>query len=256
MKQRFLFAILSLAVALSATAQTKQIKDLKSQKVQMERGIQQKKTELDKTRHDAVKKEQTVDFIEDQLQSRLTYIHTLECDIDTLDNRIAVLQAEYKMLTEQLEMRKQKYIQSLRSGRYSENLRNPALFILSAESFPQLYRRMRYAREFAALQKRLGIQVIEQQNLVRDKQNQLLDVKQEKTSTMREVIRQRKQLATQHSIVKTNAEQLRKRQKQIEKEVAEQQKQLNALNQKIDRLIQIEIEQARKRAEAEARKKR
>lgn len=254
--KRFVSICLCLLVAAAMMADSKKVKELKSQRSQVERGIQQKQQELNRTKHKAVKKEQTVDFIEDQLQSRLTYIHTLERDIDTLDNRIAVLQAEHKMLTEQLEMRKQKYIQSLRSGRYSENLRNPALFILSAESFPQLYRRMRYAREFAALQKRLGIQVIEQQNLVRDKQNQLLDAKQEKTSTMREVIRQRKQLATQHSIVKTNAEQLRKRQKQIEKEVSEQQKQLNALNQKIDRLIQIEIEQARKRAEAEARKKR
>lgn len=254
--KRFVSIGLCLLVATAMMADSKKVKELKNQRSQMERGIQNKKQELSRTKQKAVKKEQTVDFIEDQLQSRLTYIHTLERDIDTLDSHIAVLQEEQKVLTEQLALRKQKYIQSLRSGRYSENLRNPALFILSAKSFPQLYRRMRYAREFAALQKRLGIQVIEQQNLVRDKQNQLLDVKQEKAGAMREVIRQRKLLATQHSIAKNNALQLRKRQKEIEKEVANQQKQLNALNVKIDRLIQIEIEQARKRAEAEARKKR
>ena len=250
--KRFVSIGLCLLVATAMMADSKKVKELKNQRSQMERGIQNKKQELNRTKQKAVKKEQTVDFIEDQLQSRLTYIHTLERDIDTLDSHIAVLQEEQKVLTEQLALRKQKYIQSLRSGRYSENLRNPALFILSAKSFPQLYRRMRYAREFAALQKRLGIQVIEQQNLVRDKQNQLLDVKQEKAGAMREVIRQRKLLATQHSIAKNNALQLRKRQKEIEKEVANQQKQLNALNVKIDRLIQIEIEQARKRAEAEA----
>lgn len=254
--KRFVSIGLCLLVATAMMADSKKVKELKNQRSQMERGIQNKKQELSRTKQKAVKKEQTVDFIEDQLQSRLTYIHTLERDIDTLDSHIAVLQEEQKVLTEELALRKQKYIQSLRSGRYSENLRNPALFILSAKSFPQLYRRMRYAREFAALQKRLGIQVIEQQNLVRDKQNQLLDVKQEKAGAMREVIRQRKLLATQHSIAKNNALQLRKRQKEIEKEVANQQKQLNALNVKIDRLIQIEIEQARKRAEAEARKKR
>jgi len=254
--KRLVSICLCLLVATAMMADSKKVKELKSQRSQMERGIQQKQQELNRTKNKAVKKEQTVDFIEDQLQSRLTYIHTLERDIDTLDNRIAVLQEEQKVLTEQLAQRKKKYIQSLRSGRYSENLRNPALFILSAESFPQLYRRMRYAREFAALQRRLGIQVMEQQNLVRDKQNQLLEAKQEKTGVMHEVIRQRKQLATQHSIVKTNAEQLRKRQKEIEREVAVQQRQVNALSKKIDELIAYEIEQARKRAEAEARKKR
>lgn len=256
MKQRFLFAILSLAVALSATAQTKQIKDLKSQKVQMERGIQKKKTELDKTRHDAVKKEQTVDFIEDQLQSRLRYMQGLQRDIDTLDNRIVALTEERRQLQHELDERRDKYIRSLRTARYSSNLRNPLLFMFSAKSFPQLYRRMRYAREFAALQKRLGIQVIEQQNRVRDKQNDLLEVKEERSNTMREVIRQRKQLTAEHSIVKFNAAKLRQRQKQIEKEVAEQQRKLNALSKKIDELVAYEIEQARKRAEAEAKRKR
>lgn len=256
MKQRFLFAILSLAVALSATAQTKQIKDLKSRKVQMERGIQKKKTELDKTRHDAVKKEQTVDFIEDQLQSRLRYMQGLQRDIDTLDNRIVALTEERRQLQHELDERRDKYIRSLRMARYSSNLRNPLLFMFSAKSFPQLYRRMRYAREFAALQKRLGIQVIEQQNRVRDKQNELLEVKEERSNTMREVIRQRKQLTAEHSIVKFNAAKLRQRQKQIEKEVAEQQRKLNALSKKIDELVAYEIEQARKRAEAEAKRKR
>lgn len=256
MKQRFLFAILSLAVALSATAQTKQIKDLKSRKVQMERGIQKKKTELDKTRHDAVKKEQTVDFIEDQLQSRLRYMQGLQRDIDTLDNRIVALTEERRQLQHELDERRDKYIRSLRTARYSSNLRNPLLFMFSAKSFPQLYRRMRYAREFAALQKRLGIQVIEQQNRVRDKQNELLEVKEERSNTMREVIRQRKQLTAEHSIVKFNAAKLRQRQKQIEKEVAEQQRKLNSLSKKIDELVAYEIEQARKRAEAEAKRKR
>ena len=256
MTQRLLFVLLSLAVALSAAAQTKQIKDLKNQKVQMERGIQKKKTELDKTRHDAVKKEQTVDFIEDQLQSRLRYMQGLQRDIDTLDNRIVALTEERRQLQQELDERKDKYIRSLRTARYSSNLRNPILFMFSAKSFPQLYRRMRYAREFAALQKRLGIQVIEQQNRVRDKQNELLEVKEERSNTMREVIRQRKQLTAEHSVVKFNAAKLRQRQKQIEKEVAEQQKKLNALSKKIDELVAYEIEQARKRAEAEAKRKR
>ena len=255
--KRFLSLLIILSAALlSANAQTKKIKELKNQKSQMERGIERKKSELNQTRHDAVKKEQTVDFIEDQLQSRLQYMQRLQHDIDTLDNRIAELTRERQELEKQLADRKNKYIQSLRAARYSSNLRNPILFIFSAQSFPQLFRRMRYAKEFAAMQKFLGIQVIEQQNRVRDKQNELLEIKQLRSNTMREIIQQRKQLAVQHSVAQVNAAKLRQRQKEIEKEVAQQQKQLNALSKKIDELIAYEIEQARKRAEAEAKRKR
>ena len=72
---------------------------------------------------------------------------------------------------------------------------------------------------------------------------------------MQEVIRQRKQLAAEHSVVQANVVQLKKKQKEIEQQVAEQQKQLTALNKKIDELVAIEIEKARKRAEEEARRK-
>lgn len=254
--KHLLFLFLLLCSVLPSMAQTKKINALKSEKAKMERGIQKSKNELDKTRHAAVKKEQTAGFIEDQLQSRLDYIHRLERDIDTLENHITRLQQELKELEEQLAQKKQKYIQSLRYARNSHDLRNPLFFILSAESFPQIYRRLRYAREYAALQKNLGIQLMDKQLKVRDKQNELLAAKQQMSNTVQEVIVQRRQLTREHSIVKANAAELRKKQKEIEKQVAEQQKQLNALSKKIDELVAYEIEQARKRAEAEARRKR
>lgn len=251
-----LLLFMLVASVLPSMAQTKKINALKSEKAKMERGIQNKKNELDKTRKKAVKKEQTAGFIEDQLQSRLDYIHRLERNIDTLENNITRLQKELKELENQLEQKKQKYIQSLRHARNSQDLRNPLFFILSAESFPQIYRRMRYAREYAAWQKNLGIQLMDKQLQVRDKQNELLAVKQQMSNTVQEVIIQRRQLTREHSIAKANAAELRKKQKEIEKQVAEQQKQLNALSKKIDELVAYEIEQARKRAEAEARRKR
>ncbi|MCR4995654.1 MAG: peptidoglycan DD-metalloendopeptidase family protein [Bacteroidales bacterium] len=251
-----LFTLFFSLFTLNASAQTKKINALKSQRTQIERGIKQSKTKLNQTKHETVKKEQTADFLEDQLQSRLNYIHQLETEIDTLEHRVERLEGELADLDSQVTEKKGKYIQSLRYARNSSDLRNPLLFIFSSESFPQVYRRMRYAREFAALQKNLGLQLMAKQNEARDKRNELLEVKQQMSGTVQEVIRQRKQLAAEHSVVQANVVQLKKKQKEIEKQVSEQQKQLTALNKKIDELIAIEIEKARKRAEEEARRKR
>ena len=237
-------------------AQTKKINNLKNQKAQIERGIQQSKKQLNQTRHQTVKKEQTADFLEDQLQSRLRYIHQLEVDIDTLSLREQRLKRELALLDSQLTQRKQKYVQSLRAARQTQATRNPVLFVFSAKSFPQLYRRLRYARERARLQRQLGIALIEKQNQVRDKQNQLLAAKQEATAAVQEVIRQRRQLAREHSVVRADVAQLRRREQELEQHVAKQQQQLQELTKKIDQLVAYEIEQARKRAEAEARRKR
>lgn len=258
MKSKFFAILLLLLISANSStlADSKKVKDLKSQKAKIERGIQQSRNELQKTRQQTVKKEQTADFIEDQLQNRLEYIHRLENEIDTLQANVERLEEEVGELELQVSDRKHKYITSLRQARNSQSLRNPLLFMFSAETFPQIYRRMRYAREFAALQKTLGIQLIDKQNRARDKQNELLAAKQKMSELVQEVIRQRKQLAAEHSVVKANVAQLQKKQKEIEKQVAEQQKQLNALTKKIDELVAYELEQARKRAEAEARRKR
>ena len=258
MKKPFLtFLALLLAFAvMPAMAQTKKINQLKSQKSQIEKGIQKAKSQLQQTKQETVKKEQTADFLEDQLESRLQYIHQLEVEVDSLNGRVERLKSELDALKVQVTDKKNKYIQSLRSARNSQNLRNPLLFIFSAKSFPQIYRRMRYAREFAAWQKNLGLQLMAKENEARDKRNELLGVKQQVSGTIQEIIKERRQLAAQHSVVQANVLELKKKQKEIEKQVAEQQKQLNALNKKIDELIAYEIEQARKRAEAEARRKR
>jgi septal ring factor EnvC (AmiA/AmiB activator) len=254
MKSMF-FAFL-LLLATCASAQTKQIRDLRNQKAQLERGIKQSQTQLERTRQQADKKEKTADFIEDQLKIRLDYIGQLETEIDSLNREVERLEQELGELEIQVNARKQKYITSLRQARSSLALHNPLLFIFSAESFPQIHRRMRYAREFAALQKTLGIQLMAKQNSARDKQNELLDTKQKVSGLVQEVIRQRRHLAAEHSVVQANVAQLHKKQKEIERQVAEQQRQLDALTKKIDELVAYELEQARKRAEAEARRKR
>jgi len=255
-KGKLLWILLLLAIATTSSAETKQMKKLKNQKAQIEQDIKKSKNQLEITRKQTVKKEQTADFIEDQLESRLSLIHRLEGEIEGLEADISRLERELGQLEKQLGVRKKKYVNSLRQARSSQSLRNPLLFVLTAESFPQIYRRMRYAREFAALQRSLGIQLMAKQNSVRDKQNELLATKQKMSEVVQDVIRQRKQLATQHSVVRANVAQLQKKQKEIEKQVAEQQKQLNELTKKIDQLVAYELEQARKRAEAEARRKR
>ena len=257
MKRTLLLLLLSLVVfCLPAQKQSKKLRDLKNEKTRLEQGIQKSRSELSLTRQKTVKKEQTADFLEGQLHDRLSYIRHLEVEIDSLDHTVARLERQLVVLDSQLTEKKNKYIQSLRFARQSQAMQNPVLFVASSETFAQVFRRMRYAREYAALQKTLGIQLIAKQNEARDKRNELLGVKQQRSYVMNEVIRQRKELAAEHSVVKKNVAQLRQKQKEIEQQVSEQQKQLSALNKKIDELIAYEMEQARKRAEAEARRKR
>lgn len=262
MNPRIILTALVLVLTVHSYGQTKKINDLKNQKAEMERGIKKAKTELNQTRQVVAKKENVIDFIEDQLEQRLRYIHSLEGEMERLDKEIDTLKAETQLLQTQLETKKDKYKQSLRVAQSGLSLKSPSLFIFSAQTFRQMYRRMRYAREYAAYQKRLGIEVMGKQQQLRSKQNELLKTKQQRQVVVQEIIKQRRALSAQHSVETTKVADLKKRAKAIEKQVSEQQKQLNALTKKIDELVAYEIEQARKRAaeqarrEAEAKRKR
>lgn len=237
-------------------AQTKQITNLKKQRTQLEQGIKQQQGKLQQTRHAAGKKQQSVDFMEVQLGERLRFIHQLEGEIDSLDRHIDTLTAEVARLDTQLNERRAKYKRSLRLSRPSASLRTPLLFALSANSFPQAWRRLRYAREYAAAQRDLGLRVMAKQDQLRNARSHLLETKHQRSGTVQEIIRQRRTLTSSHAVASANVAQLRKQAQQIERDVAEQTKKLSALNKRIDELVQIEVEKARKRAEEEARRKR
>ena len=72
---------------------------------------------------------------------------------------------------------------------------------------------------------------------------------------LREVMSQRKQLNIQQIAERKNVDGLKKKESGLANTIVQQQKQLAALDKKIDALIAYEIEQARKKAEEEARKK-
>ena len=248
--------VLALAGTAPLAAQTKQITNLKKQRSQLEQGIKLQQGKLQQTRHEAGKKQQTVDFMEVQLGERLRYIHQLEGEMDSLDRHIDTLTAHVALLDTQLTERREKYKRSLRLSRPSASLRSPLLFALTANTFPQAWRRLRYAREYAAAQRDLGLRVMQKQDQLRSARSRLLEAKQERSGTVQEIIRQRQRLTSSHAVASANVAQLRKQAKAIERDVAEQSKKLNALNKRIDELVQIEVEKARKRAEAEARRKR
>ena len=86
-------------------------------------------------------------------------------------------------------------------------------------------------------------------------QNRLLEAKSKKSSILNEVMLQRKSLNVQQVQEQKKVAGLKGQESKLKGQVAEQQKQLNALNKKIEEVIAYEIEQARKKAEEEARKK-
>jgi len=248
--------LLFFMLALPLAAQnSKKVKELKQQQSKLKTELQNSKALLDKTRKQVKTGQQNVDFLGLQLNNRLTHIHQLEKELDEMEANIIGLQENITKLDGEVRLRRNRLKAAVRNARAQRENHNTLVFILSAKTFSQMYRRARYAREYVVYQQNLGEQILQKQAELLEAQNLLLEAKSQKSSILREVMLQRKDLNAQQVQERKKVTGLKGQESKLQGKVAEQQKQLTALNKKIDEQIAYEIEQARKKAEEEARKK-
>ena len=247
----FLFSCLTLCTAQNS----KKVKALQRQKTELQKTLKKSQEELNLTRKKVQTGEKTINYLGIQLDKRLEHIHGLETELDNLEKRLLRLQEDISQIEKELREKQAKLKQAIRYARTQNRQVSPLLFILSAHTVTQMYRRARYAKEFVHYEQNLGEQVLQKQTALLETQNKVLESKARQNDVLRELMQQRKELNLQQIHEKKQVKNLRQQEKTLKGKVSEQQKQLNALDKKIDDLIAYEIEQARKRAEEAARKK-
>ena len=240
---------------MSSAQSSRKIKALQSQKKEIQKGLKKKQSELTTTQKNVEAKMRDISMLTNQLENRQRYINDMEQQIKGVEQKIAAQESKLAQNARELESKKQDYIKALRYARLNKSVNSPLLFVLSTRSVTQMYRRSRYAREYANYERSLAEQIIQKQNELLAGKNELLKVKGEKHRLVSECEAQRAQLQRLQEEEKRNVAGLQKRQKALSKEVEQQKKQLVALDRKIDQMIAWEVEQARHRAEQEAKRR-
>lgn len=248
--------LLVLCISMPVCAQnSKKVKNLKAQKTQLQRNLKKNQQALVKTGKDVKDGQSYLHHIDRQLEDRVEHIRIMEHEMDSIETEMKHVRANIVSLDAQLADKKQKYLRAIRFSRQFPKVRNTLVFVLSAKSLTQMYRRARYTREYAVYQHDLGRQIQQKQGELMEAQNSLLASKSRMAGLLQEVIRQRRKLNEQQVRQQQYIKNLKRREDNLRDKVSKQQRELSALNKKIDDLIAYEIEQARKRAEAEARRK-
>jgi septal ring factor EnvC (AmiA/AmiB activator) len=129
------------------------------------------------------------------------------------------------------------------------------MFIFSASSFTQMFRRMRFMREYASYQRSQGEDVKVKQAEVNAKQVELMAARDNKKHLLVRGENERRSLEGKQTEQKNVVSGLQKKQKEIQNVIAQQKKKDAALNAQIDRLIAEEVARQKARAAAEAKRK-
>lgn len=234
---------------------TPAIKGLQAERNQIQQKIRQQEQALRANQADVKKRLQDLLVLNTQIDERQKNIEGIQKDIHGIDNNIGILTVQLQNLQSQLDQHKEKYIKSLQYSAKHHNVQENMMFIFSAESLTQLYRRMRFVKEYAAYQKAQGDIIKMKQQQIGEKNQQLKVVKGQKNTLLYKGQQEKKALEGQQGEQKKVVASLQQQQKTIQSVIAEQRQQDAELNKKIDALIAEEVAKARARAAAEAKRR-
>lgn len=231
------------------------IRGLQKQRSQIQQKIKQQEKALRANQADVKKRLQNLMVINTEIGERQKNINNIQKDITHIESNMDILKVQLETLEKQLNERKTRYIKSMRFVTRQHTFQDRLMFILSAHDFSQMYRRMRFVREYAAYQRVQGEAVKAKQAQVDEKHRQLETVRGHKSNLLAKGEQERKVLEGRQTEQKNVVASLQKQQKTIQQVIAQQRKKDEQLNAEIDRQIAIEVEKARRRAAEEARKK-
>lgn len=255
MKRIFLLLIACCLLSALSAQSTRKIRELEAKRKELHQQIAESETLLQSTKKDVKSQLDNLALLTGQIEERRKYVNTIESDVNTLSGEIASLQKQLNKLRRELTDKKKKYETSVQYMYRNKSIQEKLMFIFSAESLSQTYRRLRYVREYANYQRLQGMEIERKQKQVTAKKKELEQTKQAKEKLLKQGEAEKVKLEEQEKERQALLDNLKKKQKGIQNEINKKKRSAEQLNAQIDRLIEIEIEKARKRAEEEARRK-
>jgi Membrane-bound metallopeptidase len=232
-----------LALMLAATSVNGQtLKELQAQQKKYAEELETTGKMLKQTKQNEKATENKLNLIGQDIRTRKKLINSINQEIIALDQEQSRLQGERTRLEIELDSLKQDYARLVQLTHYADMQQSPLLFLLSAEDFNQLFRRVRYMREFAAYRQQ---QVERIENVKADIQIQtelIQDNRKEKDSALKTQERERDQLARNERQQKSMLQNLKQKEKELVAKQRKQQKKIDELNKQIERAIAKQVD--------------
>ena len=253
--KHILILIFTLLSGFVYSQSTPKIRQLEKERNELHQRISESESLLKSTGNDVKSQLDNLALISGQIDERRRYLSAIQKDINSIQQEINRLEGELKVLNADLKLKREKYEKSLKYLHRNSSIQEKLMFIFSADNLSQMYRRLRYVRQYADFQRVKGEEIKSKLAEIKDKKKVTEETYNAKLALLKHQETEKKKLEEQEADRKKLLASMQKKQRQLKNEIDKQRKAANKLNAEIDRLIAIEIEAARKRAEEERRRK-
>lgn len=245
--------ILSLCLLLflpTAWGQSSSLQQLKNDRQEALKEIERNNKLLSTTQNSTKSLLAKLRSLDAQLESRRKAIDLINKEITGITKQQQQLEAEVQQLKRELENKKQQYAHALQGMSRHRSGYDKLMFLFSAESLGQTYRRLRYLNEYTAWRKQQAKEIIEKQELIDKRLKELAQSKIDKEALLATRTQERNRLQQQEREQQKTVKSLRSKESTLKKEIAARRKEAAQLDKRIEEVI---AEEAR-RAAAQSKK--
>lgn len=189
--------------------------------------------------------------LQDQIAKRQELINTLEQEIEITDLSVSRAREVVFALEADVEILKKEYAEMARKAYRLKLTNNSLLFVLSADSFNEGFRRWNYLKQYDEYRQKQAVLIEGTQTTLSRKAVQLQERKSKKELLLKNELSQKNILTQELSTSDQLLARLRTDEVRVESELDKKKSAHNKLNQSISKIISSEIARQQKEVEKE-----
>ena len=238
-----LLCVLSFPGLLSAQ-NGKSSSQLKKDKQKIETEIANTQKLLKKNESNQKAAVQQAALLRQQIRNHEKMITNLNSQIIQMEDEQEQNQQEIKQLEKRLAYMKADYAQVVYNAYRNRRLLDKVTFILAADDFSQMFRRMRYYAIFSRNVRQQSEQIQKTTEELTKKNEQLVELKNDKLNTLSSKEHEIKSLENDRKKKTQNAEKLKKESQKLQADLKKKQQQRKEIDAAIQRAVKAEIAKA------------
>ncbi len=239
----------------SFSLQAQSVKELELQRKQTLKNLEVTNKLLNETKKSQRSSLNKLTIIGKNINDRKVLIKNISTEIGKLDDEMGQLDQEKLRLEKKLAVLKADYARLVQEAHINRSLYAKIMFVLSAKSFDQSYRRLRYLQEYSDYRKQQVRQIEGVKLQIQQKNDSLQSHKNTKVEVVKQKETEAQNLTKDEQKVKVLLTDLQKKEKKLRADQKIQQKKANDLNNKIAAIISAEIKRAEAKRAAEKQKR-
>jgi murein hydrolase activator len=246
----FLFFILAASVVHAQSSQ-----ELKREKDRLTQQLDDLNREYEQTSNNKKVNMKQLSLLKQKIALRQQKIDVINSEVRGLDDQISQDNNTVHNLEAQLKQLKDEYAAMVLFTYHNQSAYNKLMFIFAAKDFNQSYKRLKYLQQIGTYREHQADYIVQTQSELHIKINDLDNSKKEKTSLLTDERKQKETLGKERNDQVKVVADLSKHEGLLKQQQKDLQRKIAKTNKEIILAIRRDIEEARRKAEAEEKAK-